>query len=251
MLGGILFIVSLPEMISGFYDGHDMAFHLLRIEGIAQELKNGSFPARIHSLSLYGYGYPVSIFYGDILLYLPAMLRIVGVPVMSAYKVYILFINVLTMLISYFSFSKMFKNRNVAVLGTLIYVTSPYRMLDVYIRAAVGEYTAMMAYPLIALALYLIYTSDAADWKKIQGEQSVSCTWNVTVDFKPCPFDGNDSFYACCSMPGIMEKDVKEKYTACVWTGCSRDVSAVCVFYCSVFGLLHQCRCKNYRSCSE
>ena len=71
MLGGILFIVSLPEMISGFYDGHDMAFHLLRIEGIAQELKNGSFPARIHSLSLYGYGYPVSIFYGDILLYLP------------------------------------------------------------------------------------------------------------------------------------------------------------------------------------
>lgn len=166
MLGGILFIVSLPEMISGFYDGHDMAFHLLRIEGIAQELKNGSFPARIHSLSLYGYGYPVSIFYGDILLYLPAMLRIVGVPVMSAYKVYILFINVLTMLISYFSFSKMFKNRNVAVLGTLIYVTSPYRMLDVYIRAAVGEYTAMMAYPLIALALYLIYTSDAADWKK-------------------------------------------------------------------------------------
>lgn len=164
---GIIFLACMPEMIRYFYHGHDLSFHLLRIEGIAEELRLGNFPARMHSISLAGYGYPVSIFYGDVLLYIPALMRLAGFSVLTAYKVYIFMINAATTVISYGCFEKMFQDTKVAMIGALVYVTGAYRLVDIYERAAVGEYTAMMALPLIALAVYQIYTMDSyGNWKE-------------------------------------------------------------------------------------
>lgn len=165
LLLGILLLASLPELISDYYSGHDIHFHLLRIEGIARELRLGNFPAKLHSLSLNGYGYPVSVFYGDVFLYLPAVLRLAGFSMLDAYKIYVFFVNAATVFICYGCFRKMFGRQDVALLGTLAYVTCPYRLLDIYERAAVGEYTAMAAFPLLALAVYNIYTEDIKDWK--------------------------------------------------------------------------------------
>lgn len=47
----------MPLLWRGVYDGHDLLFHLNRIEGIASGLRNGQFPVRIHSSTLLGYGY--------------------------------------------------------------------------------------------------------------------------------------------------------------------------------------------------
>ena len=70
----------------GYYlpDGFDLNFHLMRIEEIAGELKNLQFPVRMQTGWLGGYGYPVSIFYGDTLLYIPAVLRLIGFPLQTA-----------------------------------------------------------------------------------------------------------------------------------------------------------------------
>lgn len=165
-LFSIVCTVSLPEMIADFYYGHDIWFHLLRIEGIARELRLGNFPVRIHSLCLDGYGYPMSVYYGDIFLYLPALLRLTGYSVIDAYKIYIFVVNVATSCVSYVCFKKIFRESSVALLGALVYVTSAYRLADIHVRAAVGEYTAMLAFPILALALYRIYEADdCTDWK--------------------------------------------------------------------------------------
>lgn len=167
ILLGIALLVSLPEMIGGYIYGHDIYFHLLRIDGIAQEIRLHHIPAKIHSLSLNGYGYPVSVYYGDIFLYFPAILRILGFSVVSAYKAYVFAINLSTTVISYLCFKKLFVKQNIAMIGTLVYVASAYRMLDIYVRAAVGEYTAMMAFPLLALATCQIYTQEGKEnWKE-------------------------------------------------------------------------------------
>lgn len=42
----------MPLLWRGVYDGHDLLFHLNRIEGIASGLRNGQFPVRIHSSTL-------------------------------------------------------------------------------------------------------------------------------------------------------------------------------------------------------
>ena len=40
-------LATAPLFADGFCYGHDGSFHLLRIEGIAQELRNGQFPVRM------------------------------------------------------------------------------------------------------------------------------------------------------------------------------------------------------------
>lgn len=58
--------------------GHDQSYHLLRIESIARNLKDGYFSSRIHNLAFNGYGYGSGLFYPDLFLYIPATLRAVG-----------------------------------------------------------------------------------------------------------------------------------------------------------------------------
>ena len=159
-LAGITLLISMPLFIKGLHYGHDMEIHLLRIESIADALRSGQFPARISTLALWGLGYPFSIYYNDIFLYFPAVLRLLGFSVNTAYKFYLLGINFLTVLIAYISFKGMFKSRKIGVILSLLYSTASYRYVNTYVRAAVGEYTAMAFLPLIALALWRMYSDE-------------------------------------------------------------------------------------------
>lgn len=164
-LAAVSILVSLPLFVALGVYGHDLQFHLMRIEGIACDLAGGNILSKISSAWMDGYGYPASVYYGDLLLYVPAILRIVGFPISTAYKMYLFLINLGTVVISYICFQKMFGKRNTAVLLSLAYTTSLYRIVNLYTRAAVGEYSAMMFFPVIALAVYRIYTQDAKEWK--------------------------------------------------------------------------------------
>lgn len=155
---GITMLASLPLFVKGVANGHDLSFHLLRIEGMAQEISLGNLPVRLHSLYMDGHGYPVSVYYGDLLLYLPALLRLAGFPVVTAYKIYVFAINAATAAVSACCFGRMFRERRTALLAALAYTTANYRLVDIYVRASVGEYTAMLFLPVVALAVYRIYT---------------------------------------------------------------------------------------------
>ena len=155
-------ISSVPLIFSGI-DGagyQDLQFHLSRIEGIKEGLLAGKFPVMMESNWIHGKGYPVAIFYGDFLLYFPAILRIFGVPVILTYKIFVFAINVITGLVSYYCFEKIFENRTIAGETALLYVTAGYRLMDIYVRAAVGEYCAFIFFPILALAMVKMYRED-------------------------------------------------------------------------------------------
>lgn len=156
---GITFLSSLPVFYTGL-DGHDLIFHLNRIEGIARELSYGNFPVRIQSVWMAEYGYPVSIYYGDVLLYIPAIFRLLGFSIEEAYKMFVLTVNFAGVLIAEQSFKRIFRKESTALLLTLVYTTASYRLVDVYVRTAVGEYTALIFLPLIAMAAYNIYSDE-------------------------------------------------------------------------------------------
>lgn len=159
-LAGITILVSFPLIHHGLSVGHDLSFHFMRIEAIIQAIRSGQFPARISSSSLYGLGYPLSIYYNDLFLYFPAVLRIFGFSVDQAYKLYVLVINLFTTLAAFASFSRIFKNRNTSLILVLLYSASSYRLVNIFVRSAVGEYTAQVFLPIIALVLYRIYFDD-------------------------------------------------------------------------------------------
>lgn len=163
LLASIAFLSSLPLFVDYLIWGHDLAFHLMRIEGLKDGLYSGAFPVKIQPTWCNNNGYAVGVFYGDLLLYIPAFLRVLRVPEYIAYKIYVAIINIVTVCISYFCFNKISKNKIYGILGCALYTLSMYRLTNVYVRAAVGEYTAMAFLPLILLGFYKVFMDDIND----------------------------------------------------------------------------------------
>lgn len=160
----ISILSSICLMFPYFAMGHDISFHLLRIEGIAQELLNGTFPVKMQTIWLNGAGYPVSVFYGDFLLYIPAIFRICGFSVINSYQIFLFIINVLTTITIYWSIYKLSnKNLKLTYITTLLYVLSPYRLCCLYLRAAVGEFSAMIFIPLLIYAFIHLLSKDTKE----------------------------------------------------------------------------------------
>ena len=98
-------------------------------------------------------GYPFSLMYSDVFLYPAAVLRILGFSLQTSYKVYVASITVATVGITFYALRKMFRSDCAALLGTALYTLSFYRLTNVFVRAAVGEYTAMAFLPLVVYGL--------------------------------------------------------------------------------------------------
>lgn len=157
-----IFLVSSLSLMSNFFvRGHDIAFHYARIVGLAEGLRAGAFPVRIQPGWLHNYGYPTSVCYGDILLYFPAILYLVGVPLVHVYKIYILSINLGTLFSSYFCFAKISGNKYIGITCSALYCLSVSRVLNLYLRAAVGEYSAYMFLPFVILGMRQIYVEES------------------------------------------------------------------------------------------
>lgn len=149
-------IASIPLMNDFLIRGHDIYFHLMRIEGLAQGLQNGQFPVKIQPVWYEDFGYSVSVFYGDLFVYLAAVLRLIGFSLQNAYKGYVIFCNAATLMIAGYSFGKIFKNEYIGLFGSFLYSMSSYRLVNLYTRGALGEYTGMMFLPLFIYACVLL-----------------------------------------------------------------------------------------------
>lgn len=161
VLGLCVLLAYLPYITDYFSLGADMGVHLLRIEGLKETLLHGQqFPVRVQEYWLYGHGYAVSSFYGDLFMLFPAILRIIGFNLMDAYKMFVLAVLAGTAGIAYYSFYRCTGNRYAALLGSVLYQLAPYHIHNFYKRNAVGEYLGMMFLPLVVCGIYQIYTGD-------------------------------------------------------------------------------------------
>lgn len=160
VLGCTVLFASAPILVDGVCLVDDARFHLIRIEGIAQALRNGQFPVRINPIAKDGYGYATSMFYGELFLYFPAVLRLLGVSVQGAYQTFVAAVHLLTAVISYRSFRPIL-GRRIALAGAVLYTLSPYRLHRLYDAAAVGEFLAMAFLPAVVYGLWLIYRKEA------------------------------------------------------------------------------------------
>lgn len=169
-LGVLLTVVftSAPLFIVYLYSGHDILFHLNRIEGIAAAMRYHRLPVRIQSDLLLGYGYNVPLYYCDILLYPSAFLyEYCMLPLRLSYQLYIFAINCLTAYTSWRCCRTLTDDGDMAAFGMFMYTASAYRLTDIYLRSAVGEFTAFAFLPLVLEGMYRIYITDKPklrDW---------------------------------------------------------------------------------------
>ena len=174
----IALLASVPLLFKMGLSFDDGDFLYGRFSGIADGLRDGQFPVRIHPNTLKGFGYGVSYFYPELLLYPFGILKLIGYSLRFVYYAMILCMNFATAGISYFSVKRVFANHSSAsrtgietdnkhvywtgIFASFIYTFCFYRLLDIYSRGAVSEALAIMFLPLIVSGLYIILVEDGS-----------------------------------------------------------------------------------------
>lgn len=148
----------------GLMDGDDLQFHKDRIEGLYEALKNKDFFPKLNMLFMNTMGYASSIFYSDLFLYYPALLRIIGFSVSETYVLFVISINFITFLLAYFSFYNFSLKHKNSFIFSLLYTLSTYRLLDITRRGSLGEVLAMTFLPLAFLGLFHILYKNPKKW---------------------------------------------------------------------------------------
>lgn len=162
LLMGVL--LTVPMFGEKIYMGDDIYFHMDRITGIAEALSEGQFPVRMNYAFNHGYGFINPILYPELFLYIPAILCMLGSSAMTSYKIFILLLNLAAAFVGYYSFKNLFHDNRKGLLCTLFYLLIPYRIANVYARAAIGEALAAIFLPLLLLGLYELFFRDSKKW---------------------------------------------------------------------------------------
>ena len=163
-------IVSFPIYTGRIFAGEDILFQLNRIEGIKEGLLAGQFPVRIHAYQVNGYGIPLGIFYPDLFLYLPAMLRLLDIPIDLSFQSFCFMVILSMAYVSWYSFSilaKLAQYKNYIHIGAMtaiLYISYWYVFLDLYKRTDIGETLALVFFPLVLATVLSVLFGDVRKW---------------------------------------------------------------------------------------
>lgn len=147
---------------SSYFSMDDALFHMARIEGIAEGMRAGIFPVWINGFILNGYGTPEGIMYPDTLLYIPALLRLAGMPVSAAYNGYWIMITGMAFLSSYYAFAAWSESYRKGALAAVLYNSSFYWSWCNGI--CVGACAAMAIFPLTLFGIWSVLCGRQDRW---------------------------------------------------------------------------------------
>ena len=158
----------------------DAAFHVGRVQFIANEfLSKGieALPIRIYSTQNMGYGYGSPMFYGDIFLYPFALLTALGVDCVVSTKIAFFTFHLLCVAIPYFVLRKKIGHEK-AVLFASLYGFSPYLIVNILQRGALGEVMAMAFLPWVFSVFMEMLNNECSLRKAMILAISLSCVLN-------------------------------------------------------------------------
>ncbi len=155
----------IPLSLMATTKGHDYGFHLQRIQALADELSAGNHLPRIFSTMLGGNGYATPLFYGDILLRIPAYLMVwFDYSLTDAYAVFVAFIFAASVLSMYFCTVSITKSKKAGFCGAVMFGLSSYLVTDLIQRCALGEAQSFIFIPIAFAGLYHILYGEIDKW---------------------------------------------------------------------------------------
>ncbi len=154
-----------PLFIPGWYSfGDDIYYHLEHIRGISTSMAKGYIPPRVLLEWVENYGYGSGFYYPNLFLQLPAVLILLGFSVITSYKTFIFLCTFFSLCSIYSCAKKISGKLSAARLSAVLYAFAAYRLIDVFYRAAIGEFQAFVFMPIIILGLYEIYEGHPEKW---------------------------------------------------------------------------------------
>lgn len=139
---------------SGVLSKVDTLFHLNRVMGIAAGLAAGDFPVYLHGYQMQGFGTADGVLYPDLLLYVPALLVVCGVPLAAAYHAYWVLVVFLGLAAAWRGYTLVTGRAFVGLLAALLFSSSYFLLFC--LGASVGAYVAISFLPYVFGALYAL-----------------------------------------------------------------------------------------------
>jgi len=152
----LLFLLSIFPLLSLIPPGipltHDGQDHLARIANFYMGLKDGIMIPRWAANLNWGYGHPILMFLYPLPSYSASLFHFLGASLTDSLKLVFAFSFVLSGFAMYYWIKNVF-NHEAGLIAGFLYMFAPYRFVDLYVRGAIGEHTAFIFVPLIALSM--------------------------------------------------------------------------------------------------
>lgn len=149
-----ILVAIIPLMSRYCINGHDLEYHLLRIESLKEGILIGKPFMKVNTLFFGGAGYASSMFYSDLFMYIPALLRVCGLSIGASYHIFVTLIFVLCYASTFYCAYKMTDSKYIATIAAVLLTLCPYHMDDMLVRAACGEYMAFVFVPFVVYGIY-------------------------------------------------------------------------------------------------
>lgn len=170
----VLIIVTLmvcAAIFSGkFFSSHDGENHLIRIAHFYQLLTEGHVFPKWDSHLNNGKGYPLFVFAYPLPYYFTSLFKTLGTSSIDAFKISILIATFLSGLGMYKWIHLLTGKASSALMGAILFLMTPYRFVDIYVRAAFGEII------FLAIAPWLFYA-----WEKYHHSPDKKWIWGGGV----------------------------------------------------------------------
>ena len=173
VITGLVMVTSYPVFRDYIVYGHDLGFHLMRLTGVTDSLRGGHIIPVIYPESNNGFG-TMGLLYPQLFLYPLALLRLCDISTAAVWNFALLLVNIMTAVICFLSIRSVCqdlkdkgytKNLYYAqILGVTVYMLSPYRLTNMYIRASFGEMVAMAILPMFIAGMYHILCGSVKKW---------------------------------------------------------------------------------------
>lgn len=168
----VILLLSLPAVwalfVPGFYGASD-DLHIGWLYEMHATLVAGKFPPRFVPDLSFGFGYPLFNFVFPLPFYIGELFHLLGLSFVDSIKAVFVLSVPLSMYFMY-RFLKEYASTLLALAGAVIYVFTPYRSTDIYVRGAIGEILAFAWIPLIALSVTkLLKSKNWGVWSGILG----------------------------------------------------------------------------------
>lgn len=151
----ITIFLCLPFLNGQISIGPDTSFHLNRIEALSIAIRSGDFYPRVFFEQNFNFGYGSPMFYSFFFLYIPALLRILGVNLFYTYQIFLFGSCFFASLSMFYCASYFLKNKPVySYITVMVYILNCFYMSDFYKRGAIGEVLAFIFIPITIVGIY-------------------------------------------------------------------------------------------------
>lgn len=150
----LFFCLSL--LTPGIPPTHDGEYHVLRFSQFYKVLGEGVMLPRWAPDFNNGFGIPLFTYVYPLPNYIASLLHFIGFSFIDAFKINMILASLVGAIFFYF-LSKEYWGQLGGLVSAVFYSSSPYRLLDIYVRGSVGEVWAIAIFPALLWGIYKFY----------------------------------------------------------------------------------------------